>query len=41
MITSLSKDITASVGLRSFDPLNNYSTNRWCCCCISAYSWGC
>jgi len=28
MLTSLSKDIIPSTGLRSFDPLNNYSTNR-------------
>jgi len=40
MITSLSKDITAGIGLPSFDPLNNYSTNRavtnyiGCCLCL-------
>jgi hypothetical protein len=28
MISSLSKGITANIGLRSFDTLNNYSTNR-------------
>jgi len=39
MITSLIKDITAGIGLRSFDPLNNYSTNRAVTNCIGCCLW--